>query len=241
MKSIFASLIFGVFLTSISAFAGEASFFSPVGFNAAKTHYAFVQAGVQDGSGFPFAEAWVVKIQTNQLVARKLVILDTEADPAGTVKKAIDKAIGQISLSTYGITKGKYLGTTLLSHLPTDYSAGPQAIFSPYHYPVGGAGPAALPMYEVQAVSTGFIKAGCEDYPPELLKLSLVGLGETDGRNLVLQNDTDLPTSRGCAHAYKVEQVITSGDALVVIVRYNDRGFEGPNQRLIAVTAKTSL
>lgn len=229
-------------LLSVFTFAGDASEYQKIGFSPDGKYFAFVQYGIQDGSGFAYAEAAIVNVDSNQFALKKRVVIETEAQVSATVAR--DMAIRQLSLTKYRIQSGKNLGRDLLVRLPTDHSEYGPAIFSYDFWAEGGAS-TTIPKYEVllesKAAEDTTEGKWCSEFlagSPQMLKLSLAGKEATDGSIQVLQDDQKLPASRGCAFDYRVSSVTTFQGKIAVGVRYSQVGFEGPDVRTLIITGK---
>lgn len=229
-------------LLSVMTFAGDASEYQKIGFSPDGKYFAFVQYGIQDGSGFPYAEAAIVDVDSNQFALKKRVVIETEKPLQANVAR--DKAIRQLSLTKYRIEIGKNLGRDLLLRLPTDHSEYGPAIFSYDFWAEGGAS-MTIPKYEMvletKAAEDTTEGKWCSEFlagSPQMLKLSVVGKEATDGSIQVLQDDQKLPASRGCAYDYRVNSVTTFQGKIVVGIRYSQVGFEGPDVRSLIVTGK---
>jgi predicted secreted protein len=227
-----AALLLAILLASLNVFANDGSTFMDLGFSSSKSRYAFIEYGIQDGSGFPYAHVQVIDVALNKLLNGKTYTLQYDG---ATVAQAIAKA--KTYASTRGV-KGTNLGRNLLINLPTDVSTKSNSIFTLDYVPGG----TFLPRFEVVIGATDLpAKQECIGYASQLLNLSIAGRENTLGNTIVLQNDATLPGSRNCAHDYSTERVIRHGDHTVVIVRFHTAGFEGPDSRMIAVTGVTQL
>lgn len=227
MKQLFTFL--ALTLAAANADAGDLYNFRSLGFSNDGRYYAFVQSVVQDGSGFPSAEAAVIEVATNSMVKRKHVVL--EGDNA-TETQATTKAITGVDLAGYGIN-GNNKGETLLVRELSDRSRYADTVFGANYYRdyslTAESIPEANPNDHCLSEDRG-----------NLLKLTLTG-NTANPLNLVMQQDSKLPAARECAFKYEVRRVILSDDKLVVIVSYHSNGFEGADIRFMAVTAKQIL
>ncbi len=62
-------LILLFFFTSLCLIAGDTAEFCSIGWSKDNNYYAFAQYGEQDGSGFPYAELYIIDIKENDFVA----------------------------------------------------------------------------------------------------------------------------------------------------------------------------
>jgi len=229
-------------LSSAAAFAGDASTFHALGFSENGKYYAFAESGVQDGSGFAYANVAVVEVAKNRFAASRSVVLESMNDEETSPAEALEKAIKEIRLSRFGIKAGTNLGQDLLVRLPTDFSDYTKNLFSFDYWAEGGAS-TVIPKYEAVVETKDGIDTTdgqhCTDLmgmPPQLLKLSIVGRDATNGAVQVMQEDKTLPRSRECTSGYSVSRVTTYKGGLVVALTYSGLGFEGPDYRQMVVT-----
>lgn len=237
-------------LASPLAHAGDASEYHPLGFSADGRYYAFAQSGSYDGSGAAYAEVSVVNVAKNDLVASKKVHLDdAESDNPSTPEMALAQAVKAVRLARFGIKEGSNLGKDLLVRLPTDHSAYSSNTFSVDYWAEGGAS-ATIPRYDVKVSGTPGRSDNADGehcvelgFSPELLTVAVEGTAGTgtEGFRALLQKDSKLPKSRGCASNYAVQRVTLLGDKLVVALRYSLPGFEGPDVRSMIVTGQVKF
>ncbi len=237
-------------LAAVSAQAGDASTYQTLGFSKDGKYFAFAETGTQDGSGFHYANVAVVDVAKNKFAAAKNVVLEGEGDEStGSPEEALTKAVAELKLGRFGITRGANLGQELLVRLPTDYSTYSGNTFSIDYWAEGGAS-TTVPKYDVvietsagEDTSEGKWCSEFRGSAPELLKLSVVGKegNGTEGFAQLLQQDKSLPKSRSCAGSYGVQRVIKKGNSLVIVLSFSEPGFEGPDVRHMVVTGKVDF
>jgi predicted secreted protein len=76
----------------------------------------------------------------------------------------------------------------------------------------------------------------CEPYDYETFMMDLTLTNKDDNTTRTLQKDTAMPASRGCAHAYRIQDVYLYKGAIAVFLNVFTQGFEGPDMRFLAVT-----
>ncbi|MBU1105727.1 MAG: DUF2259 domain-containing protein [Candidatus Riflebacteria bacterium] len=240
MKHFFITLTFLLCVTI--SHAGDFAEFRSIGFSESGQYYSFAQIGIHDGSGFPYAELWVIDVLKNEQVATSSIELNDENDEAvGTVEQALKKAIEAAKLERFSIKSNENPGSDLLIHLPTDHSTFTDNVFSLEPGIDGGASGIAA-KYKV-ILDTTETKPALKDIPTDfgpakMLKLSIAGIEEASGTVQILQEDKRLPKSRAYPLEYSVRQVTTFKDGLVVIISYTTPGFEGPDVRYMAISGK---
>lgn len=218
-------------LTSLTSLAGDIASFESLGFSKNGQYYAFMQTSVLDGSGFPMASISVIEPKKNKLVSYKRVIIeDHEQDYEKSMQQTIQAAIEKAKLSHFAIKPRKVMGQTWISRQEGDVSEYKNTRF--VTDPYGDS------FYELNVTTQEAPKNEDSQYCmfPELLKVTIE---DTENNEVtVLQDDHRLPKSRACAHNYSISHVFTHKGSLVVIVPYNEDGFEGPNSRFMSVGGK---
>lgn len=253
MKTI-RNLILSALITLSSAvsFAGDASDSTILGFSKDGSHFAFMQTGVQDGSGFFWTQIDVIEVASNKLVKRvyedseKYLPIDEEITPAQE-KQFIDMMKRRADLDRYGIDQA-IKGNTVLNRPLTDFSSYNNTVFSVEYWAQGGAS-SMVKTYKLDIKES---KAPVEKHnewcQDDFYGSYMITVNLTTNHSLyddqytpnvtTLQKDTRVPASRACAWGYKPTQIINYKNALVVLVNYQTVGFEGPNYRFIAVTGQ---
>lgn len=219
-------------LASVPAAAGDIATRSILGFNADGSRFAFEEYGTADGSGFPYANIYVVDTARDAWVAGTPVRVRLE-DETKTVAEARAAAAARARPLLSGIAAP---GELVASNPISELSADPHRVrFVPriVHPPVD---------------------------PPLTLELTEYGLpspspyDETNGFRLVLRTaettrtlheDKAIPPSRGIPFNYRIADVITyhppvgsnAAPVLVVLILVLAKGFETPDGRHLAVAA----
>lgn len=223
------ALVFGS-----TAYATDAYNFHNYGFSADSRYYGFVQSVQQDGSGYHQAKAYVVDVAANRLVATQTILLDD----FGSEKEAIKEVLKRVNFAKYGIT-GKIGGRTLWMRMPTDLSApNLNPLFSTNYWVDGGAS-SVTPKFQLQLTESA-APVGNDCYLENPTKLTLT-LARDGGSPVEIQRDVQLPKSRSCVNRYQPRQVIEHNGAMVVVVRYESQGFEGPDYNYMVITNSEAL
>ena len=237
----FVMPIIASLVISSSAYAGDAFNFKLLGFSKNSNVVAFAKTVIADGSGFGLASITVIDTKANKVL--KEVTASDESETS-TEESAFQKALSQINLNSFGVKIGENLGTTLVQRLPTDHSGFANTVFSVQAGAEGGSLP-IIPKYELTLTTKNAPKSdSCYfEEDKKMMKLTLKNLkgGDVTPVNFKMQDDTKLPKSRGCALGYTISQVVQSGDALVVVLKYAATGFEGPDTNYMLVTAQVKL
>jgi predicted secreted protein len=224
--------------TALPAAAGDWADRAILGFSPDGATFAFEEFGVQDGSGFPYANVYVVDTATDAWVKGtpvRILIEDETADLEDARAMAIEKA--EAVIAARGGLGGGY--RIVASNPPTELSADPHAVrflpdlYANQPYAAWDLALTLLPMPDGEA---------CANLGPVFgFRLDLT---DPDGSAHVLHEDGALPASRFCPTDYAITDVIVSTadgrepPALVVLLNLIRQGFEGPDRRYLAVAAR---
>ncbi len=231
-----ASALGALLMTAAIASAGDYAELNVLGFAPDGETFAFEEYGIQDGSGFPYANIYVIDTATDHWVSGTPIRLQTQNDQAtlaATRAEARKKAQSILTSRQIGEP-----GNRVASNPPSELSADPRhVIFVPRaRLPSGGDAAYDLALTEIE------MPAGdCPDMGQPFNGFRLV-LTTANGAAHTLSEDTQIPSSRHCPLAYGISDVLTyypdSGQPfLVVILNMYTVGFEGPDRRFLAVTS----
>ncbi|KQY20942.1 DUF2259 domain-containing protein [Rhizobium sp. Root483D2] len=234
-----AAALLSLALTTTAARAGDFASFQPIGFSADGSVFAFEEYGVQDGSGFPYSNIFV---------------LDTRKDtflPGTPIRLRIDKentSLAEVRAQT--ATKAAPLarkfdlaanpGLLAAFNPITETTSDPHRLtYRQYAVdpPVGGD--FTLTLNEIPLSPSAL----CKDVTPQSAGFRLAFEIE-DGKSSkrVVHTDTAVPDSRKCPTGYRIGGVMTfnpiEGDPVhIALVPILSVGFEGSDGRWIAVPA----
>jgi predicted secreted protein len=217
------------------ASAGDYADREIIGFSPDGAIFAFEDYGVEDGSGFPYSNTYVIDVAADNWVPGTPIRLRDE-DESRLVSdlriEARDKASDV--LEQYNIAAS---GNVVASNPATETSADPYRVTFLPRLIVPPSGN-AMRLELAEAVMPA---ADCPDIgqPFKGYQLTLNG----SGGQQVLHADTNIPKSRRCPIGYAISDVVTwypeGGDpAIAVIVSVYSVGFEGPDRRFLAVTTR---
>ncbi len=223
-----------------------------VGFSQDGRYVAFEQFGSQDGSGFPYAEIFIIDVAANDWAVDPIrVLIDNDAlaetlPPPAAVMKARQEAATEArnALASLGIIQGN-VGTQMIHRPYTDLDAAPHiATFSMTAVATSYIGE----RHQVLLTERPAASPDCEYFGPNVI--FTLTLQPDGGVPVVLQEDRQLFSSRGCPHGYRIEQVVLYGPletgrylpdlgsyAMFVLVGMSVQGFEGDDIRYLGVTA----
>ncbi|MFB9980235.1 DUF2259 domain-containing protein [Mesorhizobium kowhaii] len=223
--------------TSI-AHAGDVAELEILGFTKDGGVFAFEEYGVQDGSGFPYANRYYIDTNDDSFLKGtpiRVRIDDENATLEAARLEARQKGEAIVKQAELTANKGITAGfnpVTELSADPHRMAVNPRPIFSPVDQPL------EFRLDEIGMNNT----EGCESQG-EINGFRLLRIEAQDGGTTkLLHEDKSIPKSRGCPNGYRIGAVQTfSMDSLsgyAVLITMRQYGFEGPNFRWIAVTGR---
>ena len=231
LRQILAAVL--VATSALPALAGDFAERSLFGFSADGGRFAFEEFGIQDGSGFPYANVYVVDAKSDKGL------------PKMPIGARFDNETVRIPLARYRAREkaAPFLkgldqpGRLLASNPITESGRNPYEIVFKRHPEQLVANPDwTLTLDKIPLPATASPKPEAETVG---FRLTL----RTDKGETVLQEDKALPKGRGNALDYRISDVLIyeppGGQAtLAVLVMVLTPGFEGPNGRFLAVTAR---
>lgn len=214
------------------AWAGDRAEFQPIGYSADGRYFAFEEYGVQDGSGFPFSNTFIIDLPADKWVTGTPVRM-THHDETVSVGELRRLAAEDIAgrLERLGID---YPATIIALNGDGEPEAAAYSLrFGPPGYglsPVRGEHLLEIETFDLpSSEDCAVIDNATKGFA---LKLDGVELRRDVG---------PVPKSRGCVMDYRVYAVISPSEvgALeaqdVAIISAYPFGFEGPDRRFIAV------
>ena len=217
----------------VLALAGDYADLEILGFSPDGGTFAFEEYGVEDGSGFPYSNIYMIETDADEWVEGTPVRVRLDDDTASADDaraEAKDKA--QAFLDERQIESNYFL---VASNPVTEVSADPHEVRFIPRPMVGNA-----ISWTVSLAEKEFPAPGCPDGmggPFQGFTLTLI---DPDGNERILHDDARIPSSRVCPLRYGISDVVTAypdgaEPVLVVIVNVFALGFEGPNRRFLAV------
>lgn len=239
MQMIRTALVSVLLLAPATGFAGDTSTPQVLGFSADGKVFAFEEYGIQDGSGFPYANRFYIDTTTDSFVAGTpiRVRIDDEAAEISAARAQArekgDKIVAEsVLMANPGFTAG-WNTVTELSADPFRMTAYPRPVFPPIDAPV------EFRIEEIPMASSGTCEGLGDVAGFRLLRIDPTPGGQT----ALVHEDASLPASRNCPQGYRIGGIQTfhpqSGDPVfAVIIAVRSVGFEGPDYRWIAVTGR---
>ncbi len=220
--------------------AGDTAEVHILGFSKTGGFFAFEQYGIQDGSGFPYSDIFVVDVIGDTWVTpspfrRRDEIDDGRAPEALlTETRARNREMAQPLLVDTAIAgKGKTVGFSPRTELQSD----PHHMrVAPREHPDLAGNPVTLTLSEYALPSTECAGFGANT---KGFRLTMTHNGVTR----TLNNDTSVPGSRNCPLGYRIERFVThfpkeAPPVFAVLIQMDSLGFEGPDRRYLAITGR---
>ena len=238
LRAALAILVVG--FSPVAARAGDVAKLDILGFSKDGKVFAFEEYGVQDGSGFPYANRYYIDTATDALLPKTPVRVrldDEKASLADAREKAGRDAQGLTGLADTELRANT--GDTVAANPITELSADKfKTTFNPR--------PVFPPMDEPLTVQLQEIDVPRPDKCPEPemykgFRLTIQQGASTDIRTL--HEDKSIPSSRNCPQGYSIGAVQTfylpdGKPALAILIAVRSIGFEGPDYRWLAVTTQ---
>ncbi|MVA97354.1 DUF2259 domain-containing protein [Nitratireductor sp. CAU 1489] len=227
------------FLCAPAASAGDVAELEILGFSDDASIFAFEEYGVQDGSGFAYANRYYIDVENDSflpgspfrvLVRDETVSLDTVR---AQVKAAAETVVADAELARNKGWLAAYSPVTELSGDPGRMAINPRPVLPPIDAAV------AFHLEEIGLAAP----ERCAAFGPVVgYRLSRVDL-EPGGAFVRLHQDETIPQSRGCPLGYRlgaVQTVYPQGGppSFAVMIAVRGFGFEGPDIRWLAVTGR---
>lgn len=230
------SLVLAV--SGLSAHAGDTANLDILGFSDDGAIFAFEEYGIQDGSGFPYANRYYIETDKDEFVAKTPIRLrlDDESKSIADVRQGVEAQVKAIS-PTIASTQNRgwtaaYRALTQLDGDRHELRAHPRPIFPPIDPAV------TLRLTEIELANS----TNCEGFDEKIVgfKLEMLRDGEEPA---LLNDDQSIPKSRACPTGYSIVAMQTfypqtGNPAFAILIGVTGRGFEGPDNRYIAITGR---
>ena len=210
-------------VASLGAMAGDDATFKSLGWSLDSSHYAFAQYGYLDGSGFPYASAYVIDARSNRYVkdgSAEVILKNLDRKDTGALVQLLGKM--RDKLQAAGIFERKGGDSPIVPSCSISEGGGSSTCMftSRWH------GSLKLTMKQQSVVGDD----PTSDATKSAFSLRLEGNGITP---LLLE---DGKTWRVRVLDYKITKVFFSPDGqhIAVIVQKREAAFEGPSTRYMA-------
>lgn len=217
---------------TISARAADNAERAVIGFSPDGRYFAFEQYGVQDGSGFPYSEIFVIDVNANSWVKGSPFRARVEDDGAllsAARTKAAKAASGLISALKIS-EPGQILASQPVTEVSPDRRRVSFDAFYQLHKATGRY-TLSLDLVPFPAPQNCY----ADDGKQMGFKLTITDNEQKTSKEVYA--DTAIPSSRYCPRDYDIADVVVHGAHVALIGVYTP-GFEGADRRLIAVPFK---
>mgnify|MGYP003663598642 CR=1 FL=1 len=236
-RAVFALL--ALIMSGVPAYAAEFSEVRPIGFSADGSVFAFEEFGVQDGSGFPFANRFFIETATDKFLPGstvRVILRDEEKTAADARAAAADQSSNLEEKYSFLANPGVIAAFNPLSELDSDAH---QLRYLPLSVVPEFFRPYTARLTEKTLPSSAPCDAMTETKLGFRLEMTEV---EGEPASILLHEDTSLPKSRYCPTTYRLGGVVTHyADGVwthAFMVLFQSFGFEGEHGRWIAVTRR---
>ena len=230
-------VLIGVSALFSTAKAGDISARNIIGFSPDGAYFAFEEYGVQDGSGFPYANIYFSNTRENSWVKGspiRILIQDEQTGLASARERAAAQAAPLIE--KYKIQSGGQL----LAHNPVTELNRPTDEVT--------VAPGNAPFLQKYALTftvkpLSLETKRCKDYGIEAQNGYVLATKRNGKDEVILHKDKRIPTSRGCPKRYAISDVIrfappseTKEALYIVLLQVFSYGFEGDDGRYLATS-----
>jgi predicted secreted protein len=224
-------------VATVPAVAADNAERAIIGFSPDGRYFAFEQYGIQDGSGFPYSEIFVIDLNANSWVKGspfREKLEDERALVSGAranAAKAARALIGELKIAEPG--------EVLASNPPTEASPESHRMRFDAFYLSQVKQPADKYTLNLDLVSFA-APENCYAEDGKQMGFGLTIIEKTGNASKEIYKDASIPTSRDCPRDYDIADVIayrsySAGDRHVALIGVYTPGFEGVNRRFIAV------
>lgn len=236
-------------LLPVNVFAGDYAALNFIGFSKDGKYLAFEEYGTQDGSGFPYANIYIVDAEKNSYPVapvRKMFdessmkVFDESKIPGEDQMRQKAKTAAAANLRKFRIIPGN-TGRLVVARLLTDLDLeklepNEESNTQTVRFVEERLSNYAGNPFELRLTTAKANSKRCEDYYQTTLKFELGLKTNGDATENILQKDTTLPGSRGCPHDYSIQNVYLYENRIAVFMNVYTQGFEGPDMRYLVVT-----
>ena len=238
LRTLILALAFA-FAAAVRAQAGDTAEVNMLGFSADGGIFAFEEYGIQDGSGFPYANRFYIDTASDSFVPGSPIrvrIDDENATLEDARRQARDvgqSIVGDAELAANRGWAAGWNAITELSAEPHRMEVNPRPVVPPVDAPV------EFRLREIPMLQPERCR-GLGD----IVGFGLVRIALTPGETpRAIHEDDSVPESRGCPLGYRIGGVQTffpDGGAPVfaVMIAVRSFGFEGPDHRWMAVAGR---
>lgn len=224
-------------LSAAPAQAGDAANFDPIGFSEDGRYFAYEEYGIQDGSGFPYDNIYVVDLIADKWVGTPVrVRLDDEtASLPAAREQAMEQAKGMLDKAAL-TTPAEVLLLNANGEVGADGTEVAFGMFGNGLDDVRNTFKLSLATFDSTSTEP-CASYGMED-PVQGFALTL---SDEAGNSAEIYRDGSVPASRGCVSDYRIHAVLgpfpagLSASPMVAVISVYSLGFEGPDRRFVTI------
>ncbi|MEP3197444.1 MAG: DUF2259 domain-containing protein [Lentilitoribacter sp.] len=228
-------------ISTISATAGDFAEFRSLGFSKDGKVFGFEQFGVQDGSGFPYAERYFIDTATDRYIKGTPFRIRIEDENASLFQaRQMAKDASQATMESLGI--GSEHASILAFNPSTEKLSDPYLItFQSFSYEPNPNSPNELKLELIDLTPS----KDCENITPDAKGFKLVLSNDDSKTSSIVHEDKSVPKSRNCPIDYQIGGVLAFNrfnqiPVFIYLVLVRSFGFEGPDGRWIAIAKQGS-
>jgi predicted secreted protein len=222
---------------STSAWSGDATTLNFIGFSKEGDYLAFQQYGITEGEGVGHATTYFVDVKGNKYAA-KLTESRKEDAKTETIAELSQANLEQAKpeLEKLGIIKDN-VGTQVVTRLFSDVGANPKkAEFALGMTSLASIIPPQKTFVLTLQTENAKAESDCSNLG-ETKNLTLKLENTNAKKSKTLQEDKDIPKSRGCPLDYRIQDVYVYNEKYIaVFINIFSHGFGGQNMRYLVVT-----
>ncbi len=235
-----AAFILALF-AALPARAGDAAYLEILGFSADGGIFAFEEYGIQDGSGFPYAERFYVDVDNDSWLPGTPIRVRLD-DETASVEQARQQARTQgqsiISDNVLATHRGDTAGMSPVTEYSADphrMAVNPRPVFPPVDDPLE---------FRIEEVTVSPPER-CEGLGWDIKGFRLTRIDAVPGgtTELVHEDGASVPSSRGCPLGYRIGAIQTffpqpGSPSYAALIAIRTFGFEGPDHRWMAIVGR---
>jgi predicted secreted protein len=222
--------IAAIILAAGSAAAGDYADRVILGFSPDGNYFAFEEYGIQDGSGFPYSNIYVINTAKDSWVTGTPFRVRVD-DENASLQSVRDAALAQAQpfLMQHNIVaEGRQLVHNPITELTGSHNT---------EFLIRAFSPLQTAGWTL-TVDEFPLPTDCPDIGPTIMGFDL-WLTSPSASRRQLNHDTRIPESRACPVGYGISDVFafdrTDDTVIVILLNLFNLGFEGPDRRFMAI------
>lgn len=238
LLAVFASLVLAPF-----ALAADVAEIDIWGFSRDGKTFAFEQFGVADGSGVAYSRVTIIDLASDTLAAP---VIENRTDPDGASLLPLVRGQSRDDAEDLGFLRFNFsFNLSMLAawtpQRQVETSDARRLSFVPQNLPRRSMANFTDSVLNLELVEETVALPRCDQFEMgSSARIAKIELTRADMLRPIWQyNDQpgEPPLSRGCPVAYQLAGIVVTDHASVILIRYAQMGFEGTNDRYIAISA----